>query len=276
MADKFNKYDKKDKFDKKDKKNGFKNDRSPAPEESENIIAGRNSVRELLKSGKAVDKIYFLKGAKDTTLSPLFSEAVSRGITVIETDRQGLDRLAANNQGVVAQIPEREYASLDDILAVAAARNEKPFVVICDGVCDPQNLGAIIRTAECAGCHGVVIPKRRTALLTSSVVKASAGAAERMAVCKVPNLSAAIEYLKQNNVWVYALEADGVPYDGQRFDGGVAFVLGSEGDGVSRLVKENSDLTVSIPMYGTLNSLNVSATAAIILFEAARQRHGRA
>ncbi len=270
MADKYNK------FDKRDRKNGYRPEKSFAPEESENIVAGRNSVRELLKSGKAVDKIYFLKGAKDTTLSPLFAQATERGITVIESDRQQLDRLAANNQGVVAQIPDREYATLDGILAVAAERGEKPFVVICDGVCDPQNLGAIIRTAECAGCHGVIIPKRRTALLTSTVVKASAGAAERMAVCKVANLSSAIELLKQNGVWVYALEADGVPYDGQSFDGGVAFVLGSEGDGVSRLVRENSDLTVSIPMYGTLNSLNVSATAAIILFEAAKQRHGRA
>ncbi len=258
-------------------KNNFKNDRKRdfVPEESENIVAGRNSVRELLKSGKAIDKLYVLKGAKDGSLSPIFSEALAKGVTVIETDRNALDRLAANNQGVVAQIPDREYATLDDILNLAKSKDEAPFVVICDGVCDPQNLGAIIRTAECAGCHGLIIPKRRSALLTSTVVKASAGAAERLPVCKVPNLNAAIEYLKQNNVWVYALEADGVPYDGQDFSGGAAFVLGSEGDGVSRLVKENSDCTISIPMYGTLNSLNVSTAAAVILFEAAKRRHGR-
>ncbi len=275
MADKYNKNN----FKGDRKRNDFRDDsrqRSFAPEESENIVAGRNSVRELLKSGKPIDKLYILKGAKDGSLSPIFAEALARGVAVIESDRNALDRLAANNQGVVAQIPDREYATMDDILNAAKEKGEAPFVVICDGVCDPQNLGAIIRTAECAGCHGLVIPKRRTALLTSTVVKASAGAAERLPVCKVPNLNAAIEYLKQNNVWVYALEADGVPYDGQDFSGGTAFVLGSEGDGVSRLVKENSDCTVSIPMYGTLNSLNVSAAAAIILFEAAKHRHGRA
>lgn len=280
MAEKYknNRYRNNYKNDGGDFKNDFRGDRKRdfVPEESENIVAGRNSVRELLKSGKAIDKLYILKGAKDGSLSPIFAEALSKGVAVIESDRSALDRLAANNQGVVAQIPDREYASLDDILNSAKEKGEPPFVVICDGVCDPQNLGAIIRTAECAGCHGVVVPKRRSALLTSTVVKASAGAAERLPVCKVPNLNAAIDYLKQNNVWVYALEADGVPYDGQDFSGGTAFVLGGEGDGVSRLVKENSDCTVSIPMYGTLNSLNVSATAAIILFEAAKHRHGRA
>ncbi|MBR6593829.1 MAG: 23S rRNA (guanosine(2251)-2'-O)-methyltransferase RlmB [Clostridia bacterium] len=264
--------------DKKEHKpyRGDRDDRqyASAPvQESENLVAGRNAVRELLKSGRAIDKLFILKGQREGLLTVIYGEAVKAGVPVVETDRNALDRMAAANQGVVAQIPDREYASLDDILAFASAKGEAPFVVILDCVSDPHNLGAIIRTAECAGCHGVIIPKRRSALLTPSAVKASAGAVEHIPVCKVSNLSSAMEYLKQNNIWIYALEADGEPYDSQSFDGGVAFVLGSEGDGVSRLVRENSDFVLSIPMYGQLNSLNVSTAAAVILFEAARGRH---
>lgn len=248
----------------------FKNN---LPEESENLIAGRNAVRELLKSGKAIDKLYILKGNKDGLLSLIYGEATGAGVPVVETDRAALDRMAAANQGVIAQIPERDYASIDDILDLAASRGEAPFVVILDCVSDPHNLGAIIRTAECAGCHGVIIPKRRSALLTPAAVKASAGAVEHLPVCKVSNLSSAIEQLKQRGVWVYALEADGEPYDKCNYDGGCAFVLGSEGAGVSRLVRENSDFVVGIPMYGKVNSLNVSNAAAVILFEAAKGRH---
>lgn len=265
------------KKDKRDYK-GFRGDRegrqfSAPVEESENLVAGRNAVRELLKSGRAIDKLFILKGQREGLLTVIYGEAVKAGVPVVETDRNALDRMAAANQGVVAQIPDREYASLDDILAFAESKGEAPFVVILDCVSDPHNLGAIIRTAECAGCHGVIIPKRRSALLTPSAVKASAGAVEHIPVCKVSNLSSAMEYLKQNNIWIYALEADGEPYDSQSFDGGVAFVLGSEGDGVSRLVRENSDFVLSIPMYGQLNSLNVSTAAAVMLFEAARGRH---
>ena len=241
-------------------------------EESENLIAGRNAVRELLKSGKTIDKLYILKGNRDGLLTVIYGEAASAGVPVVETDRAALDRMAAANQGVIAQIPEREYASIDDILALAASRGEAPFVVIADCISDPHNLGAIIRTAECAGCHGVIIPKRRSALLTPSAVKASAGAVEHLPVCKVANLSSAIDYLKENGVWVYALEADGEPYDKCNYSGGCAFVLGSEGGGVSRLVRENSDFVVGIPMYGHVNSLNVSNAAAIVLFEAAKGR----
>ena len=245
---------------------------SASAEESENIVAGRNAVRELLKSGKSVDRIYILKGAREGLPTLIFAEATAAGVPVSEAERSLLDRMAVANQGVVAQIPAREYASIEDILAVAAKRGEPPFIVITDCVSDPQNLGAIIRTAECAGCHGVIVPKRRSALLTAAVVKASAGAVEHMAVCKVSNLSSAIEYLKKNGVWVYALEADGQPYDAVKYDGGCAFVLGSEGEGVSRLVRENSDFVVSIPMRGRLNSLNVSTAAAVVLFEAAKCR----
>ncbi len=241
-------------------------------EENENLIAGRNAVRELLKSGKTIDKLYILKGTKDGLLTVIFGEATRAGVPVVETDRAALDRMAVANQGVIAQIPEREYASLDDILALAASRGEAPFVVIADCVSDPHNLGAIIRTAECAGCHGVIVPKRRSALLTPSAVKASAGAVEHIPVCKVANLSSAIDYLKKNGLWIYALEADGDPYDKCDYNGGCAFVLGSEGGGVSRLVRENCDFVVSIPMRGKVNSLNVSNAAAVVLFEAAKGR----
>ncbi len=246
--------------------------RNRVPQESENLIAGRNAVRELLKSGKTIDKLYILKGARDGLLTVIFAEATRAGVPVVESDRAALDRMAAANQGVIAQIPEREYASLEDIIALAAERGEAPFVVILDCVSDPHNLGAIIRSAECAGCHGVIIPKRRSALLTPSAVKASAGAVEHIPVCKVANLSSAIEYLKQNGLWIYALEADGQPYDGIDYKGGCALVLGSEGEGVSRLVRENCDFVVSIPMRGKVNSLNVSNAAAVVLFEAAKGR----
>ena len=246
--------------------------RKTPPMESENMIAGRNAVRELLKSGKPIDKLYILKGAKDGLLSVIFAEATRAGIPVAERDRAALDRMAVANQGVIAQIPERAYASLDDIIALAKERNEAPFVVIADCINDPHNLGAIIRSAECAGCHGVIIPKRHSALLTPAAVKASAGAVEHIPVCKVSNLSMAIEFLKENGLWIYALEADGVPYDGLDYKGGCALVLGSEGEGVSRLVRENSDFVVSIPMRGKVNSLNVSNAAAVVLFEVAKGR----
>ena len=246
--------------------------RKTPPMESENLIAGRNAVRELLKSGKPIDKLYILKGTRDGLLSVIFAEATRAGIPVAERDRAALDRMAVANQGVIAQIPERAYASLDDIIALAKERNEAPFVVIAECINDPHNLGAIIRSAECAGCHGVIIPKRHSALLTPAAVKASAGAVEHIPVCKVSNLSMAIEFLKENGLWIYALEADGVPYDGLDYKGGCALVLGSEGEGVSRLVRENSDFVVSIPMRGKVNSLNVSNAAAVVLFEVAKGR----
>lgn len=250
-----------------------KNERhGTAFEEREDLIAGRNAVRELLKSGKTIDRLYILKGQREGILSVIYAEAVNARVPITEAERNVLDRMAANNQGVIAQIPEREYASLDDILQNAADRGQPPFIVIADCVSDPHNLGAIIRTAECAGCHGVIVPKRRAALLTPTAVKASAGACEHIPVCKVANLSSAIDYLKKNGVWIYALEADGQPYGELDYGGGVAFVLGSEGNGVSRLVRENSDFVVSIPMHGRLNSLNVSTAAAVVLFEAAKQR----
>ena len=245
--------------------------RNRSPQESENLIAGRNAVRELLKSGKTIDKLYILKGVKDGLLSVIFAEATRAGVPVVESDRAALDRMAAANQGVIAQIPEREYASLEDIIALAAERGEAPFVVILDCVSDPHNLGAIIRSAECAGCHGVIIPKRRAVGLTPLVSKASAGAVEHLAIAKVSNIGATVRALKKEGVWVFAAEAGGKPYYETDFRGPCALVFGSEGNGVSDLVTKEADMITSIPMYGKVNSFNVSTAASVILAEAAKQ-----
>ena len=243
---------------------------------NENVVVGRNAVTELLKSGRGIDKIYVQDGEREGSVTVIIAEAAKRGIPVTDADRRKLDMLAGGvaHQGVAALASEIEYSSLEDILDVAASRGEKPFVVIADSVNDPYNLGAIMRSACCAGAHGLIIPKRRAVSVTPAVIKASAGASEHLAVARVPNLAAAIETLKKNNIWIYALEADGEPYYRKDFsDTGCALVLGSEGDGLSRIVRESADFVVSVPMYGGVGSLNVSAAAAVVLFEAARQRH---
>ena len=245
---------------------------------NEGIFWGRNSVLELLASGRDIDKIYVQKGAVEGSIKVIVGKAAARRIPIVETDRSRLDTISggAVHQGVAASVPETVYATVDDLFGAAEKRGEKPFFVICDGINDPHNLGAIIRTAECAGAHGVIIPKHRSVSLTSTVAKSSAGAIFRVPVARVNNIASAIADLQQRGVWVYALEASGKPYFGEKFDdSGIAFVLGSEGEGVSRIVKEKSDFVLSIPMYGELNSLNVSAAAAVMLFEAARQRHGK-
>jgi 23S rRNA (guanosine2251-2'-O)-methyltransferase len=201
--------------------------------------------------------------------------ARERGITLIECDRARLDSLSCGgrHQGVVAVAAERNYSTVEDILALAKERGEPPFIIILDGVEDPHNLGAIIRSAECAGAHGVIIPKRRAVGLTSTVSKASAGALEHMLVARVTNLASTIDELKEKGLWLYAADMDGADYHSTDLKGSAAIVLGGEGSGVSRLVKEKCDFVVSIPLYGRVNSLNVSCAAAIILTEVARQRH---
>ena len=235
-------------------------------------VAGRNAVRELLKSGRSVDKIYVKQGGREGSIVVLVAEAVSRKIPIIEVSQDKLDRMAGgtHNQGIVALAAEKQYTDVDGILKIAKDRGELPLIVIADGIEDPQNLGALIRCAECAGAHGVIIPKRRAVGLTPIVAKASAGAIEHMAVAKVTNLADTIEKLKKEGIWVFAAEADGVPYYEADFKVPLAIVLGSEGFGVGRLIKERADITVSIPMYGHVNSLNVSAAAAVILCHAAR------
>ena len=239
------------------------------------IIEGRNAVIEALRAGRAIDKIFIAKGDVDKTLGHIASKAREKGIVVVEADRRKLDFMSQTHahQGVVALAAVREYCEIADILAVAAERNEAPFVIVCDEISDPHNLGAIIRSAECAGAHGVIIPKRRSAGLTAIVDKASAGAAEHMAIARVPNISAAIKELKNNGLWVYGTAADG--QNGlwsTDLTGAIALVIGSEGEGMSRLVKESCDFILSLPMKGQVSSLNASTAAAVTMYEVLRQR----
>lgn len=244
-----------------------------AEDVSEGLVVGRNAVRELLKSGRTIDKLLVQKGEREGSIVVLVAEAIERHIPVVETDKAKLDKLTggASHQGVIAMAAEKEYCTVDDILNIAKERGEKPFIVIADGVSDPHNLGAIIRCAEGVGAHGLIIPKRRAVGLTPTVSKASAGAIEHLAVAKVTNIAATVEELKEKGIWVFSAEAGGENYYDTDFKCPCAIVLGSEGDGVSKLVKDRSDYIVSIPMYGKINSFNVSTAAAVILAEISRQ-----
>ncbi len=239
------------------------------------IVEGRNAVIEALRAGRAIDKLYISRGEVDKTLGHIASKAREKGVVVVECDRRKLDFMSQTHahQGVIAVCAVREYCSVDDILAIAAERGEAPFVIVCDEISDGHNLGAIIRSAECAGAHGVIIPKRRSAGLTAVVDKASAGAAEHMAIARVPNLPAVIRDLKERGLWIYGTAADGASDLWHTdFRGPLALVIGSEGDGMGRLVAESCDYIVSLPMKGRLSSLNASAAAAITMYEILRQR----
>ena len=246
----------------------FENDR-------EDLIEGRNAVTEALRAGRSIDKIYIAKGEVDKTLGHIASKARDMGIVVVEADRRKLDAMSVTkaHQGVVAMAAVRDYCTVEDILAIAEERGEAPFVLLCDEISDPHNLGAILRTAECVGAHGVIIPKRRSAGLTSIVDKTSAGAAEHVAVARVPNLPAAIKDLKQRGLWIYgtAMDAPNSLWTTD-FTGPVCIVIGSEGDGMGRLVTEHCDFLVKIPMRGKVNSLNASTAAGVMMYEVLRQR----
>lgn len=244
-------------------------------EPNENIICGRNAVKELLASGRDIEKLYIQSGDREGSVNLLLGIASERKIPIMEVDRQKLDSLTfgGHHQGIVALAAERNYASIDDIFAYAEERGEKPFIIILDGVEDPHNLGAIIRSAECSGAHGVIIPKRRAVGLTSTAAKASAGAIEHMRVAKVTNLAMTIDELKDRGLWLYAADMDGESYYDTDLTGAVALVMGSEGFGISRLVKEKCDFTISIPLYGKVNSMNVSCAAAVLMTEVARQKN---
>ena len=243
--------------------------------EADGIIEGRNAVIEALRAGAAIDKIYLAKGETDKTLGHIASKARAAGIVVVEADRRKLDNMSRthSHQGVIALAAIREYATVEDILAAAADKGEAPLLVICDEISDPHNLGAIIRTAECAGAHGIIIPKRRSAGLTAIVAKTSAGAVSYLPVARVANLSATIKDLKKQGVWIFGTAADASTnlYDAD-LKSAATIVIGSEGDGMSRLVSENCDFLVSIPMKGRISSLNASAAASVLLYEAVRQR----
>ena len=246
----------------------FENDR-------EDIVEGRNAVIEALRAGRTLDKILIQKGDTDKVLGHIASKARDAGIVVVDADKRKLDGLSRTHahQGVIALAAVREYCSVSDILAIASERNEAPFILLCDEISDPHNLGAVIRTAEAAGAHGVIIPKRRSAGVTSIVEKTSAGAVEHMAVARVANLTAAITELKSAGVWIYGTAAEGTsPLWKTDLKGPICIVIGSEGDGIGRLVRENCDFLVSIPMKGKVSSLNASAAAAVLIYEALRQR----
>lgn len=259
----------------KDKKNFEPRDRRPMDAEADGLIEGRNAVTEALRAGTAIDKIYIARGETDATLGHIASTARNKGIVVVEADRRKLDGMSRtkSHQGVIAVSAVREYASVDDILEAAREKGEAPLIVVCDELSDPHNLGAVIRTAECAGAHGVIIPKRRSAGLTAIVAKTSAGAVSHLPVARVPNLVALLKELKEQGLWVYGTAAEGTTtlYNAD-LKGPAVIIIGSEGDGIGRLVREQCDFLVSIPMRGKVNSLNASAAAAIVLYEAVRQR----
>lgn len=246
-----------------------------APADDEHLIEGRNAVTEALKSGRTINKVFIVSGGGDHGLVRLSAMARENGAVVVETDRRKLDQMSPTgaHQGIIAMASAHEYSTVDDMLRLAEERGEKPLLIICDELSDPHNLGAILRTGECAGAHGVIIPKRRSVGLTAVVAKASAGAIEYMPVARVSNLVSTIQELKERGLWIYGTAADGAtPLHQVDLTGPAAIVIGSEGDGMGRLVAEQCDFKVSIPLKGKITSLNASAAAAVLLYEAVRQR----
>ena len=260
--------------DRRDRRPGREREREPR-ELAEDMIEGRNALTEALKSGRTIDKVFVAAGDTDKALARLSAMAKEAGAVVVATDRRKLDMMSPTgaHQGIMAQVAAREYATIDQILQRAEEKGEAPLLVLCDELTDPHNLGAIIRTAECAGAHGVIIPKRRSVGLTAVVAKTSAGAVEYMPGARVSNMTAAIRDLKERGVWVFgtAAEARTDIYHAD-LKGPAAIVIGNEGQGMSRLVADSCDVLVSIPMKGNISSLNASAAASILLYEAVRQR----
>lgn len=247
----------------------------PRDEEKRNdLLIGRNAVTEALKSGRDIDSLYLAKGNNNPALLRLASMAKERGAVVKETDPKKLDYMCSggNHQGIAAYVAVHEYSTVDDILQLARDREEAPFIVICDEIEDPHNLGAIIRTAECAGVHGVIIPKRRSASLSYAVGKTSAGAVEYMKIARVSNLAATIDELKQKGVWIYAADMDGEDYKTADVSGAAALVIGSEGKGIGKLIKSKCDAVLSLPVKGRINSLNASVAAGILMYEISSKR----
>ena len=240
----------------------------------EQYVVGRNPVLELLKSDKQIDKLYVLKGDLQGSITKILGIANDKKIIVQLVDKHKLDSMSDGNahQGVAALVTGYEYSSIDEILEKANSNNEKPFIVILDGIEDTHNLGAIVRTAECAGVHGIIIPKRRAAMVNQTVYKSSAGAVEHMHIANVNNISNAIDELKEKGLWIYGADMDGADYHfNTSITGAIALVIGSEGKGLSRLVKEKCDVLVKIPLKGKISSLNASTAASILIYEVVRQ-----
>ena len=243
-------------------------------ENEKDVIFGRNSVAEAIKSGRPLDSVMVARGDRSGSIPKIVADAKKAGIVIKEVDPKKLDFVCGHNnhQGIAAFGAVKEYSSVEDIFACAKERGESPFIIICDEIEDPHNLGAIIRTAEAAGAHGVIIPKRRSASLSFTVAKTSAGAVEFMHVARVTNIPQTIDELKKRGVWVYCADMDGDPFYKSNLKGAIALVIGSEGNGVGRLVKEKCDVTLSMPMKGKINSLNASVAAGILMYEVSRQR----
>lgn len=238
-------------------------------------VEGRNSVLELLESGKDINKIYITKGEKHGSINKIIAKAKENGIIIVEKDKNQMKQMAQNEnyQGVIAIVPPYEYCEIEDILDEAKRKNEDPFVLILDGIEDPHNLGSIIRTAETAGVHGIIIPKRRAACVNSTVNKVSAGAVQHMKIARVTNISDSIEKLKEAGLWICGTDINtDTYYNEQDLTGPLGIVIGNEGSGISEKVKKNCDFLVKIPMKGKVNSLNASVSAGIVMYEALRQR----
>ncbi len=239
-----------------------------------NIICGRNSVLEAVRSGREIDRLLVAHGVSGGSVTAIIAKCSAKGILIKEVSAQKLDFLCgnANHQGVAVMFSASEYCTVDDILKTAEERNEKPFIIICDEIEDPHNLGAIIRTAEASGVHGIIIPKRRSASLNATVAKSASGALEYMRVARVTNIANEIENLKKKGVWVFGADMDGKHYTDFDYDIPVALVIGNEGNGIGKLVSQKCDEIISLPMKGKINSLNASVAAGILMYEVVRKR----
>ncbi len=252
----------------------MKEKQSFPPNEELDLVVGRNTVLEALKSGRELDTVFVARGERSGSIGAIISKAREKGIVVKEVDKRKLDAMCgnSNHQGIAARAAAHKYAEVEDMLNLAKEKNEEPFVVICDEIEDPHNLGAIIRSADACGVHGVIIPKRRGVSLTYAVGKVSAGALEYVPVARVSNLAQTIDELKTKGFWIYGADMDGKRWDEQDYSGAVALVIGSEGKGISRLIKEKCDFIVSLPMRGKINSLNASVAAGILMYEVIKHR----
>ena len=243
-------------------------------EKSGNIICGRNPVLEAVRSGREIDRLLVAHGVSGGSVTAIIAKCRAKGILIKEVSPQKLDYYCggANHQGVAVMFAAQEYATVGDILASAEERNEKPFIIICDEIEDPHNLGAIVRTAEACGVHGIIIPKRRSASLNATVAKAASGALEYMPVARVTNIASTIDELKSCGIWVFGADMDGEDYTKTDFDIPCAIVIGNEGSGIGALTAKKCDKIISLPMFGKINSLNASVAAGVLMYEAVRKR----
>lgn len=275
MKQEFRKNENRKNFKKNPNKN-FKNEKQLEENEYDDIVEGRNAVLELLDSDRDINKIFVQSGERHGSINKIIAIAKENKVVVTEVEKSKLDFMSKtkNHQGVIAVVPPFNYCEVEDILKYAKSKNEDVFILILDGIEDPHNLGSIIRTAETAGVHGIIIPKRRTVTVNSTVAKVSAGAVEHMKIARVNNITDTIRKLKENGLWIIGTDGSATTlYYNQDLKGDIAIVIGSEGFGMSRLVKENTDMLVKIPMKGKVTSLNASVSAGIVMYEAVKQRN---